>query len=491
MRTDLKRFLKHSSIYAVGSVLNRVGAFILLPIYTHAMSVEEYGTLELFYSTKIVMASLLSIGLAHATLRFYFEYDREDDRKKVVGTTLSAVTGIVLPMVVVAAQWSGKASLLLFDTQAYTHALTLLMVIMFLEMTLEVGFAYLRAREYSILFVAASFLQLVIQVACNVYTVGVMKGGVTGVLAGNLMSVLAAWAIVMSVVFKECGIHWDWPKLTRILRYSFPFLFSSLFGVAVAQADRFILKSYGTAGDVGIYSLAVKFGALLQVLFLEPFNQSFGSFRFSIMKQKDTKEILALVLKFTVFALLFLGLAISLFCRPVLRIMTPAEYLEAGHLVPLIILAYSISGLTYFFQTGILYQKKTTYMLYINVLVGLTTLACNFSLIPRYGTYGAVFSILATSLVSVGATYAISNRLYPIAYEQYAILKMYGIAVGLFVLSTLVPQKSLALMAGSIPVLFLLFPVFLYWARCVDRNEISQMGVFLEPVIGKIRGLKK
>ncbi len=80
---DIGRFFRHSSVYAFGNVLNRLGAFVLLPVYTNYLTVSQYGAIELFYTIAAVVSSLLSIGIAHATLRFYFEY--RDDKMYVPG----------------------------------------------------------------------------------------------------------------------------------------------------------------------------------------------------------------------------------------------------------------------------------------------------------------------------------------------------------------------------------------------------------------------
>ena len=79
--SDIKRFFKHTSIYAIGNIINRIGAFILLPVYTNYLSVSEYGIVEIFYVISSVVSGILAIGLAHATLRFYFEFNDESDRK--------------------------------------------------------------------------------------------------------------------------------------------------------------------------------------------------------------------------------------------------------------------------------------------------------------------------------------------------------------------------------------------------------------------------
>lgn len=91
---EIGRFLKHSGIYAIGNALNRFGALLLLPVYTRYLSPTEYGVLESLYLISTVVSGLLGVGIAHATLRFYFDYENQADRNSVVSTNLIASLGI-------------------------------------------------------------------------------------------------------------------------------------------------------------------------------------------------------------------------------------------------------------------------------------------------------------------------------------------------------------------------------------------------------------
>src|SRR5262245_37416915 len=94
MASDLSRFAKHSGIYAVGNALNRLGAFVLLPLYTRYLTPSEYGTLELFYALSALISTVLAVGLSHARLRFYFDHKDEANRHSVVSTNFLASLAI-------------------------------------------------------------------------------------------------------------------------------------------------------------------------------------------------------------------------------------------------------------------------------------------------------------------------------------------------------------------------------------------------------------
>lgn len=83
-----KKFIKHSTVYAIGNGLNRAASILLVPLYTRLLNPSEYGTLKMFYVTSSILRLLLGMVIAHATLRFYFAFDNEIDRKQIISTSL-------------------------------------------------------------------------------------------------------------------------------------------------------------------------------------------------------------------------------------------------------------------------------------------------------------------------------------------------------------------------------------------------------------------
>jgi len=466
-------FLKHSSIYALGNIATRVGSFLLLPLYTRHLSVPDYGALELFYVVSGVVSSLLSAGLAHATLRFYFEYDDNKERNKVVTSCLISTVIYAVPFVAILSHWNVPLAKFVFGDASLAKGFYLVFSILIFELMRQIGLAYFRAREYSTMYVAVCLLQLVLQVGCNVYTVGFRNWGVIGILKGNLVSIFAGWALVMFVVVRECGIAFDFNKMKKILNYSYPFLLTAIIGVILSNLDRIILRAFFSLREVGLYALAFKFGSLVQELIIEPFNRSFGAHRFKIMNQENSKQVLVNILTQFILMLTFVGLGISLISHDVIRLMTDPSYWEAYHVIPFVVLAFIMQGAGYSFQTGILYEKKTHNIITINVLSAAFNVLFYLFLIPWLGIYGAALSVMGKSLVESVFTYVVSQRCYPIPYEIGKALKIVGIGFGLVVFAGLIPENSVWVTLPINAILLVLFPFILFKVGALSMTEID------------------
>src|SRR5665213_2425647 len=87
-----KTFLRHAAIYGLGTLLIHAGSLVLLPIYLHCLSPEEYGFLDIINRlSETVGTCLLFGGFKQALFTFYKQAPTETDRRRVVMGTFVLV----------------------------------------------------------------------------------------------------------------------------------------------------------------------------------------------------------------------------------------------------------------------------------------------------------------------------------------------------------------------------------------------------------------
>src|SRR6266511_3595516 len=84
MLERLKELVRHSAIYGLGSIVARVIAVLLLPLYTRYLSPSDYGLIETLVALSAVLTALVAQAMKSAFFRFYFDSAEPERRLLVV-----------------------------------------------------------------------------------------------------------------------------------------------------------------------------------------------------------------------------------------------------------------------------------------------------------------------------------------------------------------------------------------------------------------------
>ena len=453
--------------------MNRLGAFLLLPLYTRYLSTAQYGTLEVFYAISTVVSGILSVGIAHATLRFYFEYSDDADRQTLVSTNL--IASALITLVGVAVVWAFGDPLLnwILGQTAPTWALPVVLATLVLELSSQVALAFLRAREMSVFFICLSFGKLIVQCTTNALLLSQWDAGIVGVLSGNLLAVALGWLVLTGYTLRHCGIRFQMSKLMPVLRYSLPFLYITIISAVSSNLDRFGISKLASMEALGIYALALKFSKLVSDLIGEPFNRAYGAFRFTIMKRPDAAVTQARILRYVAITVSWIGLGIAYFTSDALRLMAAPQYWDAAKLMPLLTVAAGLQVLNYIVQTGILYNKSTHQLVHITVMRLVVGLVIGLPLIWWLGATGACLLAFIDSVLSIYLTHRISQRYFPVQYEHGRLLALSGLLVLFYLVSLVLPGAPLWAELGAKCALWALFLVVVLLSMVVDTEERS------------------
>ena len=234
----LRELLQHSSVYAVGQILNRLASVLLLPLYTHCLSTADYGVTAILDLTAVILSLMIGGGMVSAVTRFHFDGDSSSHRDRLwwTGLTYLAMTScvVLLPM------WMGRqvlSDLTLgnnYPNGARLYTLTLATIIV--QNVGQLVEAYLRVLKWSGLFVAISLGRLLLNVSLNVWLLVGMDMGVEGLLLGNLTASAIHAAALMIVFLKTRGaFRFDLALSIEMLRFSTPLLVTAIMAMLMHE----------------------------------------------------------------------------------------------------------------------------------------------------------------------------------------------------------------------------------------------------------------
>jgi O-antigen/teichoic acid export membrane protein len=246
-----------------------------------------------------------------------------------------------------------------------------------------------------------------------------------------------------------------------------------LLGMVTLQADRLMINAFLTLEALGLYALAMKFSGLIEQLIGEPFNRSYGAFRFSVMDRPDAGEMQARIVRYLCAGAVCFGLGLALFTTDLLAVIAQPSYWPAGDILPLLVVAALLNVLVYPLQTGILFRKKTGDIFQINLVAALFCLPANFLLIRGYGIAGACVAQILTAALVAALTWRKSNRYFPVAYPWRPLLLLTAVAGMTMIVARSLPEMPLMAAILAHTALYLSFLALLPLTGAVTSHEIG------------------
>jgi len=490
MTEDIKKLLKHSATYGTGIVLGKLVGFIMLPIYTRLLTPEDYGVYHLLVFTTSIISMIIGVGISHAVLRFYYQYENQKDRNEVISTALFSNIFIFSFFFIFLFQLSPFFSNLVLDDRNYTFFFKLIFFNLLLSAGYEVPLAFIRAQQKSTKFVTLSLISLILHLSLNIYFVVILKKGVLGILYSNIIASVLTSMYLSFDTFKQIRFHFSICKAKELFKYGAPLIISNIGGFILTFSDRYFLKFYGTLADVGIYSLGYKFGMLMSILILNPFNQIWSAQMFEVAKKHNSSEIYSKVFTYFSLVLVVFGLFISLFTKDIIRLMANPTFWDAYKVVPVIVLAYVIYGFFILSVVGILVSKRTGLIAYITVVACCANLLSNYLLIPRFAMMGAAWATVISFLIRFFGAYFVSQRIMPLSYDWSKICKLFFLAIIFYFFSKYIDFNNPISSIAFNSFIFLIFLLTIYKINIFNNNEKMKLLLFIRNPITGIKQLK-
>lgn len=485
MLEEIKKLLKHGSVYSLGNILNKAVGFLLIPFYTHYLTTADYGTLELLDLSVTLVGLLLNMWMNASLVRHYYEYDDNESRNRVVSTAMIA-TGVTAAVFSAAGLfWARGISLLILKSPQFYGFVRVIALNLFFTCLNSVSFSYLRARQRSSIIVAMNTVSLATGLLLNIYFLAVLKTGVVGILYSSLIAnVLVTTALTVMTV-SQVGFGFDGAKLKAIAAFGLPLILTSFSAFELNFADRFFLQHYTNVSTVGIYALGYKFGYMISFLLIQPFIMIWGARTYEIAKRPDAGPVFSRIMAYFTLTMSVAALALSLLIKSVISILASAQFHDAYKVVPAVALAYVFYGMSYFFQTGIYISKRSSYLGLMGAICAAANVGLNFLLIPRFAAMGAAWATALSFFLMAVLAYVFSQRVYYIPYALFRIALPVAASIGTYIVATLIEVPSILMSVMLKMVLVAVFVFAIFAAGFFDDSETVKLRQFLQSVWGR------
>ena len=459
----LRRLATTGAAYTAASILSKVIAVALLPLYTRYLSTKDYGAAEILFSAVVAASIVVRLGLIEAILRFYYK-DDEDPAKVVAGSfaglfwlsTLGSLALLPFAGPLSEALLPEAKKLGASAPDLVRIAIGGLWVLTMWEFMLTLFRLEERARAYFL----TTILNVLASIGLTVVLVVGLDEGAWGLLVGSYAAGAAFVIALIALQWRRLSLRFDRNLMRRLFRFGAPTMPAEVSLYLLNFVDRLIIvRSLGLA-EAGLYSLAVKFAQAVNVL-VRGFQLAWPPLAYSISDDNEARRAYATIVTLFTAACAWVVAGMWLFSRWIVRGLAAPKFFESYEAIGLISTAVTLYAL-YLVLVVILGRTGRTEFNFPAAIGALVAnVALNLLLVPSMGIVGAGLALVASYLVVLGLMYVFTQRLFPVPYEWGRLLRIVVTVAALVGVAELVVPTSGALGLLVRAVLFAAYPLTL------------------------------
>lgn len=478
---SLLKLTKHSLIYGIGHVLSRSIGLILLPIYTNYIPPEEMGIAAILFLFLAFMTIVYQLGFAESFLRYFSLTTDTNERKKIFSNAYLSIFFITVNLSVLIFLFSKDISQFVFHSPQYSSLILMCIGVLVGDVLSQIPLLILRVEEKSVSYLLITLLNILINIALNIYFIIHLKHGLDGIFLSNLYSSLLLLIIVSPIIFRYSKFNFSIDTVKFLFIFGFPYMFSGISKIILDLADRFILERLTDLKTVGIYNASYKLGTIMGII-VAGFRFAWSPYSLSISTRADAKKIYAKVMTYFLLICGFIFIFVSFFLELGINLKIGGlsflgkQYLDGIIIIPHILFSYILFGVYSILLIGVFVEKKSSILPLTTGLGAIANIFGNYLLIPYLGIIGAAIVTVFSYLVMVISLYFYIQKYYYIQFEYIRILKLV-LSVALLFLPGYFYHGNFYLMLRF--GLVIVFPVMLYVVGFFEAAEIDRAKIYV------------
>ncbi len=489
----LKSLVEQTMIYGLGTIVPRLLNYLLLtPFYTRIFITSEYGIITELYAYSAFLFVLLTYGMETTYFRFA---ENEQNKSRVYSTSITMLLSSSSLFILLVFLFLSPVSEWLRYSEHPEYILIMASIIG-IDAFLAIPFSYLRLQRKAFRFAIIKIINIAINILFNFFFlifcpkfleshpdsfiqyIYFKDFGVGYAFLSNLIATIATLILLLPEIFKA-KLKIDLNLLGKIVSYSFPLLIVGLAGMINEVSDKLLFKYLVSVPEnikndhiyildqLGIYGANYKL-AVLMTIFIQMFRYAAEPFFFSHAKDKNSKELYAMIMKYFVVFCLTIFLMVTLFID-VFKHFIDVEYRVGLHIVPVVLFSNLLLGVLFNLSVWYKLTDKTRFGAIIAITGGIVTISLNIILVPPYGYTGAAWAHFFCNLTMVSISYYLSRKFFKIPYNMKMIFLYISLALLVFFINRIIPAST---QIAQLVLNFFLFATFISIVFIFERKFI-------------------
>ena len=429
----MSTFLKNTSIYTFVYLLPQVVGFLLLPIMSTYLSPEDFGIISSMEVLVYVLSIVIILNLDQAAYRLYFDYNDDENRKKLLGTLFVASGGTALILLCITFLLRPLLQQVFASIPFFPFYVYAILECFFSSFS-RIPKRYLQISEQAKKFLWLSLNLTVIQTGLMLWFIIARNQGAEGLLKANLITALLFLPVYMVMGHKYFSWHFDVKVLQSAVRFSWPFIPTLLLAWVLDLSDRIFIERFFGLQELGIYGMGYKL-SMAFIFIAAAFATAYAPLFYRLANsddQKTARDQLIHYSSLTAAGYLLIVFLVALFAYDAVILMLDERYSRAYEILRIIIIAqffFGIQGVT----SGLclMQSKKTKANMCMGFFAAVINIVLNFSLIPPFGIYGAAIATVLSFAILTVMQYQYSKRGFfiPLPWGKIGAWMLLGVGI--------------------------------------------------------------
>jgi O-antigen/teichoic acid export membrane protein len=482
MLINLSSFGKETLIYAVGNIAIRASSFLLIPLFTHFLSIQDYGLLSILYLTIEIMFIFMHMGLRTALLRFAQNSNSEVWIGKLLGTSilLNVIGGFIITAFASLIFCNYFSSIL--HTEQIRQYVALASCAALIQSLYIILINYYRARHEAKKYLASGVSAAFLLIIFNICFLAFLKFGIKGVLLAQIAAYGIIFIIVFYKLFRQTPFGFSLKLSKEMVYFGFPLIFAMSSDLIMHGSSYYFLSYFKRLDDVAIYSLGCKLASVAEISLISSFQVAYEPFVFSNIDKPGIGELISGLFSYLMLCFAFLAVAIILVSRDMITIIAPQRYSPAYLVIICVLPIYAFKGV-YYVGSALLTANYKTKVIGITLSIfAILSIVLNYFLIPILGIFGAIISEGVITIAHGTVILAMGMKVFPIKLEKGR-LGFAGCLLTLFILLNVLLKDLSGILFYSINIGAISVAVF-FLSKWVLTNESEK--IFVKKTLKKL-----
>jgi len=405
---------KKSLGYGLAQLSGPVLQYLLVPVYSRLLKLDDYGLVFLMVSVAGVFELLCRFSINVPMVRLSHEQQDEQTRRRFYATFTWLQVGFIALLMLIVLAFAQPLNALIGNTDKYLGFFVLSIVAGGMRAMVNLPANLFRIQENVRAYLALMGSFNLVQKGCTVLALLLFKSGLVAYFWSITLTSALYFLIGLYIMVRASGFYFNWALALSSFSLSAPLAVNQLLNWVMNLSDRAILNRHFDHATVAIYSMGYQFGFMLTYVDLAFFTAWSPMFYKRSVTVGDGPE---LVTKFApyLFVIACSVAAVLAGCsRELILVFSTPEYLPSRQVILIVAAGYAISELFNFVGPIAVQQRRASRITYISLLSACVNLGLNLWLIPVYGYLAAAWNTVAALGVGTLAGYLITRASFPL-----------------------------------------------------------------------------